>query len=80
MHCSARQHSTQHSTAWYTIESSTPQNNAAPYKSDLTTKRVNICLQGFFEERALLLGRLGRHEEALAIYIHVLNDITMASQ
>lgn len=35
---------------------------------------------GFFEERALLLGRLGRHEAALAIYIHVINDITMASQ
>lgn len=33
----------------------------------------------FSEERALLLGRLGRHEEALAIYIHVLNDIDMAS-
>ncbi|XP_046859484.1 vam6/Vps39-like protein [Xenia sp. Carnegie-2017] len=33
----------------------------------------------FFEERALLLGRLGRHEEALAIYIFVLNDIEMAS-
>lgn len=33
----------------------------------------------FFEERALLLGRLRRHEEALAIYIHVLNDIDMAS-
>ncbi|XP_028393424.1 vam6/Vps39-like protein [Dendronephthya gigantea] len=33
----------------------------------------------FFEERALLLGRLGRHEDALAIYIHVLNDIEMAS-
>ena len=38
------------------------------------------CHAGFFEERALLLGRLGRHKEALAIYIHVLNDIDMASQ
>ena len=40
---------------------------------------LNHFPDGFFEERALLLGRLGRHEEALAIYIHVLKDIDMAS-
>ncbi|ESP01601.1 hypothetical protein LOTGIDRAFT_200189, partial [Lottia gigantea] len=31
-------------------------------------------LDGFYEERAILLGRLGRHEQALGIYIHVLHD------
>ncbi|XP_005090680.1 vam6/Vps39-like protein [Aplysia californica] len=33
---------------------------------------------GFFEERAILLGRLGRHEQALNIYIHVLKDTKLA--
>ena len=28
----------------------------------------------FFEERAILLGRLGRHEQALTIYVHILRD------
>jgi tetratricopeptide (TPR) repeat protein len=32
----------------------------------------------FFEERAILLGRLGRHEQALAIYVYVLQDNSMA--
>ena len=31
-------------------------------------------LTGFFEERALLLGKLGRHEQALALYVHVIGD------
>eukprot|EP00794_Sanderia_malayensis_P017256 gene17256-18981_t len=31
-----------------------------------------------FEERALLLGRAGRHEDALAIYIYILKDTMMA--
>jgi hypothetical protein len=31
-----------------------------------------------FEERALLLGRLGKHEVALAIYAHILKDPKMA--
>ncbi|XP_077997895.1 vam6/Vps39-like protein [Glandiceps talaboti] len=34
----------------------------------------------FFEERALLLGRLGRHEQALAIYAHILKDTRMAEE
>jgi hypothetical protein len=33
-----------------------------------------------FEERALLLSRLGRHELALAIYAHVLKDPSMAEE
>jgi len=31
-----------------------------------------------FEERAVLLGRGGRHREALTVYIHILEDIDMA--
>jgi len=32
----------------------------------------------FFEERAILLGRSGRHEDALAIYVLVLDDLVEA--
>lgn len=35
---------------------------------------------GFFEERAILLGKLGRHEQALSIYVHILKDNKMAQQ
>ncbi|XP_059173340.1 vam6/Vps39-like protein [Physella acuta] len=35
---------------------------------------------GFHEERAILLGRLGRHEQALSIYIHTLKDIGRAKE
>ncbi|GFS19211.1 vam6/Vps39-like protein [Elysia marginata] len=35
---------------------------------------------GFYEERAILLGRLGRHEQALSIYIHTLNNTRMAEE
>lgn len=38
------------------------------------------CFLGFFEERAILLGRLGRHEQALAIYVYVLHDNKMAEE
>lgn len=33
-----------------------------------------------FEERAIILGRLGRHQQAISIYVHLLNDITKAIQ
>uniref|UniRef100_G3NP54 CNH domain-containing protein n=1 Tax=Gasterosteus aculeatus aculeatus TaxID=481459 RepID=G3NP54_GASAC len=33
---------------------------------------------GLLEERALLLGRMGKHEQALFIYVHILNDTSMA--
>ena len=33
-----------------------------------------------FEERALLLCRLGRHEAALAIYAHVMKEPEMAEE
>ena len=38
------------------------------------------AISGFHEERAILLGRLGRHEQALAIYIHLLNDGSLAEE
>lgn len=37
-------------------------------------------LDGFHEERAILLGQLGRHEQALAIYIHLLHDGGLAEK
>ncbi|XP_027043416.1 vam6/Vps39-like protein [Pocillopora damicornis] len=36
--------------------------------------------ESFYHERALLLGRVGRHEEALAIYIHILHDPKLAEE
>uniref|UniRef100_A0A671XC74 VPS39 subunit of HOPS complex n=1 Tax=Sparus aurata TaxID=8175 RepID=A0A671XC74_SPAAU len=35
---------------------------------------------GLLEERALLLGRMGKHEQALFIYVHILNDTRMAEE
>lgn len=46
------------------------------YKGDLC-----CCIwTGFYEERAILLGRLGRHEQALGIYVHVLHDDRLAEE
>ena len=39
-----------------------------------------LHLSGFYEERAILLGRLGRHEQALGIYVHVLSDVHLAEE
>lgn len=33
---------------------------------------------GFFEERAIVLGKLGRHEQVLSMYVTVLHDINRA--
>lgn len=41
---------------------------------------ISSSLVAFYHERALLLGRVGRHEEALAIYIHVLHDAKLAEE
>jgi len=41
---------------------------------------VSLSFAAFYHERALLLGRVGRHEEALAIYIHVLRDVKLAEE
>uniref|UniRef100_A0A672NIP9 Vam6/Vps39-like protein n=1 Tax=Sinocyclocheilus grahami TaxID=75366 RepID=A0A672NIP9_SINGR len=35
---------------------------------------------GLLEERALLLGRMGKHEQALFIYVHILKDTHMAEE
>ena len=37
-------------------------------------------LPGLLEERALLLGRMGKHEQALFIYVHILKDTHMAEE
>lgn len=37
-------------------------------------------LDSFYEERAILLGRLGRHELALGIYVHILHDTPAAER
>ena len=39
-----------------------------------TIRPIDSSYQTCFEERALLLSRLGRHEVALAIYAHVLKN------
>jgi tetratricopeptide (TPR) repeat protein len=33
-----------------------------------------------YEERAIILGRLGRHEQAISIYINLLNNVPKAIQ
>ena len=43
-------------------------------KKKITISVCSIYLSDMFEERALLLSRLGRHEVALAIYAHVLKE------
>ncbi|XP_035388634.1 vam6/Vps39-like protein isoform X2 [Electrophorus electricus] len=40
----------------------------------------NFPFDGLLEERALLLGRMGKHEQALFIYVHVLKDTHMAEE
>jgi hypothetical protein len=37
-----------------------------------------ILFTGLFEERAIVLGKLGRHEHALAIYMSILRDVPRA--
>ncbi|KAK7506799.1 hypothetical protein BaRGS_00001650, partial [Batillaria attramentaria] len=41
---------------------------------------THFPIDGFHEERAIILGRLGRHEQALAIYIHLLQDMRLAEE
>lgn len=33
-----------------------------------------LAIEALFEERAILLGRIGRHDQALSIYAYKLND------
>lgn len=39
---------------------------------------VHFPLDGFFEERAIVLGKLGRHEQVLSMYVTVLDDVNRA--
>ncbi|XP_047347409.1 vam6/Vps39-like protein [Vespa velutina] len=39
---------------------------------------VHFPFDCLFEERAIILGRLGRHQQAISIYINLLNDIPRA--
>lgn len=41
---------------------------------------VHFPFDCLFEERAIILGRLGRHQQAISIYISLLNDIPRAIQ
>lgn len=41
---------------------------------------VHFPFDSLFEERAIILGRLGRHQQAISIYISLLNDIPRAIQ
>ncbi|KAH0951330.1 hypothetical protein HN011_003413 [Eciton burchellii] len=41
---------------------------------------VHFPFDSLFEERAIILGRLGRHQQAISIYVNLLNDISRAIQ
>lgn len=45
-----------------------------------STLIVDFPFDGLLEERALLLGRMGMHEQALFIYVHILKDTRMAEE
>ena len=47
---------------------------------DISSFFLLLSFSDLFEERALLLSRLGRHEVALAIYAHVLKEPEMAEE
>lgn len=41
---------------------------------------LKLGFEGLFEAKAILLGRLGRHENALEIYVHRLQDYLKAEE
>lgn len=41
---------------------------------------ICVKLTDFYEERAILLGRLGNHEQALAIYTNHVKDTAKAEE
>ena len=41
---------------------------------------IIILIAGFFEERAILLGKMGRHEKALGIHVYVLDNLNEAEE
>lgn len=44
------------------------------------TVLVHFPFDCLFEERAVILGRLGHHQQAISIYINLLNDVPKAIQ
>lgn len=46
----------------------------------LESLTLSFPQQGLLEERALLVGRMGKHEQALLIYVHILKDTRMAEE
>lgn len=48
--------------------------------SCVASSLLSLVLSGLLEERALLLGRMGKHEQALFIYVHILKDTRMAEE
>ncbi|XP_024940137.1 vam6/Vps39-like protein isoform X2 [Cephus cinctus] len=44
------------------------------------TVLAHFPFDSLFEERAIILGRLGRHKQAISIYMNLLNDIPRAIQ
>lgn len=44
------------------------------------TVLVHLPFDCLFEERAIILGRLGRHQQAISIYVNLLNDVPRAIQ
>ena len=50
------------------------------YECSFCRHNISDSFLALFEERALLLGRAGRHEDALGIYIYMLGDTNMAEQ
>lgn len=61
-----------------------PFDGEAPVTPGDAESRLNLSLftfcSGLLEERALLLGRMGKHEQALLIYVHILKDTRMAEE
>jgi len=41
---------------------------------------VPIVITGCYEERAILLSRIGQHDQALNIYVHKLNNFQAAEE
>lgn len=46
----------------------------------METLSAYLLHDGLFEERAIVLGKMGNHREAVMIYVHILNDLEMAEQ
>lgn len=54
--------------------------NSSAYKPEKLLSPIYQLADGFHEERAILLGRIGRHHEALEIFAHVLKDSAAAEE